>query len=386
MLVATLVPAPITDVLDRQVLGNSLHAWLSAALAVAIILFAGLVVRRLLVARIGHLAARTTIGLDDMAFELIKETRTWVIICVALFIGLTSLELHPRISGGVAAVIKLVLLWQAGTWGAAAVTFWVRHHLERRTDSHDRSSIAMVSAIGIVARGVIWIAIVLTAMDAVFDIKVTALITGLGIGGIAVALAVQNILSDLFAALAIVFDKPFDVGDAIGVDNVSGTVEHIGLKTTRLRSASGEQVIVGNSDLLKSRLRNYRRMSQRRVVMTLNVTYDTPPDVLERLPRIIEGIVRDQSPVRFDRSHVSALGDSWISIETVYFVLDADYGIYMSVQQAVLLAVLRRCASEGVELAFPTQTVHVETLLEPPSPPPTAAPGSSPRLPRSTVP
>jgi small-conductance mechanosensitive channel len=389
MLAAFVLPAPITNVVDRVVLQNSIRAWLSALLAAAIILAAGLVLRRLLVAHVGALSSRTATRFDDMAFELIKQTRTGVIVCVAIFIGLTSLVLDPRVSLVVAAAMKLVLLWQAGTWGAAAVTFWVRQHLERRTDSHDRASIAMVSAIGIGARGIIWIAIVLTAMDAVFSIKVTALITGLGIGGIAVALAVQNILGDLLAALAIVFDKPFDVGDAIGVDNVTGTVEHIGLKTTRLRSTSGEQVIVGNSDLLKSRLRNYRRMSQRRVVMTLDVAYDTPPATLERLPKLVEAIVRDQGMVRFDRSHIAGLADWSIKIETVYYVLDPDYTLYMNIQQAVYLAVLRRFASEGVELAFPTQTLNVNTP-SPPSPPamptPTTAPGSSPRPPQSTAP
>jgi small-conductance mechanosensitive channel len=194
----------------------------------------------------------------------------------------------------------------------------------------------------------------------VFGIAITPLITGLGVSGIAVALAVQNILGDLLAALAIVFDKPFDVGDTIGVDNITGTVEHIGLKTTRIRSVSGEQIIIGNGDLLKSRLRNFRRMYQRRVLFNLDVPYDTPTEVLATLPKIVEEIVMAQSPVKFDRSHVASFGESAIRIETVYFVLDPDYKKYMEVQQAINLEVLRRFATKNVKFAFPSRTVYHE--------------------------
>src|SRR5215813_9201175 len=162
--------------------------------------------------------------------------------------------------------------------------------MAHRTTTSDRASIAMVSAIGVGVKVFMWILVVITAMKTVFSIEITPLITGLGVSGIAVALAVQNILGDVLAALAIVFDKPFDVGDSIGVDQISGTVERIGLKTTHIRSVNGEQIIIGNGDLLKSRLRNYRRMSQRRIVFNLDVTYDTPNDVLTRLPSVMEEI------------------------------------------------------------------------------------------------
>src|SRR5439155_17253748 len=202
--------------------------------------------------------------------------------------------------------------------------FWVKGYLERPMTSGDRAGIAMIQTLGIGAKMIIWLLIGFSALETV-DIDVTPLITGLGISGIAIALAVQNILGDLFAALAIVFDKPFDVGDTIVVDQITGTVEHIGLKTTRLRSISGEQVIVGNADLLKSRLRNMRRMYQRRVVFSVDVVYGTPSETLARLPSLLKEIVSAQSPVKFDRSHVASFGESAIRVETVYFVLDPDY-------------------------------------------------------------
>ena len=349
--------------LQRQFLYNPLQLWLTGAVTAAIVFVIGLIVRRLLVSRLGVLAARTTNQLDDMVVDLIRETRTWVLFVVALFAGFAQLTMSARAATYFQAAAKLVVLWQAAVWGAAAVGFWVKYYLERRTASHDRASIAMITAMGVGAKVVLWIMIGLTALQTVFGLAVAPLITGLGVGGIALALAVQNVLGDILAALAIVFDKPFDVGDAIGVDSVSGTVEHIGLKTTRIRSASGEQVIVGNADLLKSRLRNFRRMSQRRVAFTLDVTYDTPPDVLARIPKIVEDIVTAQQPVKFDRSHVASFGESSIRIETVYFVLDPDYRKFMDIQQAVNIEILRRFASERISFAFPSRTVYHEGPL-----------------------
>jgi small-conductance mechanosensitive channel len=191
-------------------------------------------------------------------------------------------------------------------------------------------------------------------------VNVTALVTGLGIGGIALALAVQNVLGDLLAALAIIFDKPFDVGDSITVGETSGTVERIGLKTTRLRSVAGEQVIVSNSELLKSRIHNFRRLLERRVVLTLGVTYDTSPDLLARIPEMLEEIVSAEQPVRFERAHFSAFGESALRFETVYFVLDSDYTKYMDIQHSINLAVLQRFDKERIRFAYPTRTVLVE--------------------------
>ena len=349
--------------LFRQFLHNSLQAWLTGAVTAAIVFVVALLVRRVLVSRLGALAARTTNQIDDMIVELIRETRTWVLLVVALFVGFAQLSMSARAATYFQSVTKLVVLWQTAVWGAAAVGFWVKYYLTHRTATHDRASIAMVTAMGVGAKVVLWIMIGLTALQTVFGLAVAPLITGLGVGGIALALAVQNVLGDVLAALAIVFDKPFDVGDTIAVDTIVGVVEHIGLKTTRIRSVNGEQVIVGNADLLKSKLRNLRRMHQRRVVFNLDVTFDTPPDVLARIPRIVEEIVTSQQPVQFDRSHVASFGESFVRIENVYYVLDPDYKKFMDIQQAINTAVLRRFASENVSFAFPSRTVYHEGPL-----------------------
>jgi small-conductance mechanosensitive channel len=359
-----IVPAPIDDVLHRTFLGNSVQGWLTAALtaalSAAIIFLALIVARRVLVSRIGALAARTATQFDDVVVAMLEQTRTWVCLAVALLVSVEALNLG-RATSHVPSLLKLVVLWQVALWGVAAITFWTNHHLSHRTAENDRTSVAMITAMGVGAKVILWTIVLIMALTTMFGINnITPLVTGLGVSGIAVALAVQNILGDLLAALAIVFDKPFDVGDSIGVDQITGVVEHIGLKTTRLRSITGEQVIIGNGDLLKSRLRNYRRMFQRRVLFNLDVTYDTPTDVVAQLPRLVEEIVTKQSPVKFDRSHVASFGESAIRIETVYFVTDPDYRKYMDVQQAINLEILRRFATQNVKFAFPSRTVYHE--------------------------
>jgi small-conductance mechanosensitive channel len=189
-------------------------------------------------------------------------------------------------------------------------------------------------------------------------VDITALVAGLGIGGIAVAFALQNILGDLFASLSIVLDRPFAVGDFITVDDVQGTVEQIGVKTTRIRSLSGEQILVSNSDLLKSRIRNFKRMRERRSLFRVGVTYETQLEKLKAIPRWLREIVEAQPRTRFDRAHLLAFGDSALTFEVVYFVLAPEFVVLADTQHAIHLALVEKFESEGVSFAYPTRTVY----------------------------
>ncbi len=336
---------------------NTLREWVTAAITAVVVFVVVLGVRTLLAKRIGAIASRAPNHASDMVASLISQTRVWVIAVLGLMVGAAQLAFPPLVYTILGPFGKLVFLWQIALWGAAAIGFWVKHYSMHRTASNDRASVTMITAIGIAAKILLWTLIVLGAFEWAFGFQVTALITTLGVGGIAIALAVQNILGDVLAALSIVFDKPFDVGDSIGVGDVNGVVEHIGLKTTRVRSITGEQIIIGNADLLKSRLHNFKRMYQRRVAFHLDVAFDTPADALQRLPAIVEQIITAQSPVKFDRCHVASFGDSSIRLEAVYHVLDPDYKRYMDIQQAINLELLRRFDSEKVRFALPTQTL-----------------------------
>jgi small-conductance mechanosensitive channel len=243
-----------------------------------------------------------------------------------------------------------------GIWASAAVIAWLDRRRRRTATATDRAVAGSLGVIAFIARVAIWSFVLLVALDNI-GVDVTALVAGLGIGGIAVALAAQNILGDLFASLSITFDKPFMVGDFLILDDYMGSVEAIGVKSTRLRSLSGEQLVLSNADLLKSRLRNYGRMMERRVVMTHNVTYDTPLQLLREIPGIIREAIEAQGDTRFDRAHFAKHGAASLDFESVYYVLSADYNRYMDIQQAINLQIHERFADRAIEFAYPTQTL-----------------------------
>jgi small-conductance mechanosensitive channel len=344
-------------ILEWHFYHNSLEAWLVAGIVFVVIGAVLFIARTILARRLGKIAARTATTADDAIVDLLRRTRYFFILAAAVAGATLFLDLPTRALavGRVLGTIALIL--QIAIWGNGLITFWFRNYAERKADT-DLSSRTTIAAFSFVARMILWIMLALVALDRL-GYNVTTLITGLGVGGIAIALAVQNVLGDLFGALAIVLDKPFVVGDAIAVDNFNGTVEHVGLKTTRLRSLSGEQLIFSNADLLRSRIRNFKRMQERRVSFSTGVAYTTPPDLVARIPAMLREAVEAQQQVRFDRSHFTGYGDSALLFETVYFVLTADYLVYSNINQAVNLWILRRFAAEGIEFAYPTRTILV---------------------------
>jgi small-conductance mechanosensitive channel len=362
----------VNDFLATSYYGNPLSAWL-VALAVLLGGFALLLfVKQLLIKRIGRFAAHTHTHLDDLAVVLIERTRPYFLFFVALAGALVMLQLGTWRTG-LRQLAVVVLLLQMAVWGNAAITFWLSRIIStRREGEHaDLGSVTTLNALGVLARVVVWVVIFLLALQN-FGVNITALITGLGIAGIAVALAVQNILGDVLASLSIVVDKPFVIGDYIVVDTFMGTVEDVGLRTTRLKSLSGEQIIFSNAELLKARIRNYKRMTERRAVFRIGLQYDTPADKVERVPQIIRELITSIPQTRLDRTHFQGFGDSSLDVETVYFVLVPEYNVFMDIQQQINLALLRRFAEEGIEFAFPTRTVMLKGEL--PEAPKPAAP------------
>jgi small-conductance mechanosensitive channel len=343
--------------LERVFYGNTLLAWLTALGVLVGVWLALVVVRRLVVRRLEKVAPRTATNIDDLALGAARRTSTVFLLVVALDLAThTSLNLPPLLETFIERFSAVVLLVQAARWGLGAIAFWLAH-LTRHRAQHDRASLTTINFLGIAARFVLFVLLLLLALDA-FGVNITGLVTGLGIAGVAVALAVQNILGDLFASLSIALDKPFVIGDSIAVDNFNGTVEDIGLKTTRLRALGGETLVFSNADLLKSRIRNFRGQAERRITFTLLLAPDTPPDKVERVPPTVKEIVTAEQKVRFDRSHFSAITpDGALVVETVYFVTTGDYNTYMDLQQRVYLALLRRLAADGVSLVRPTPPV-----------------------------
>lgn len=345
------------EFLEWTYYSNSVRAWLLAVLFAALVLLGLLAVRAIAERQLARLAVRTETDVDDVLVAALRRTRPWFLATISVWAGSLSLVLPQRLAEVLSTLAILVTLVQIGIWAHAAITSYVAAQSERTVEL-DPARVTTMRAIGFLASLAVWTIVLLVALDNV-GIDVTALIAGLGVGGIAVALALQNILGDLFASLSIVLDKPFVYGDFIVVGDMAGTVEHIGLKTTRVKSLSGEQLIFSNSDLLQSRVRNYKRMAERRVVFKVGVTYQTPRSMLERIPEMLSAAVQAQSDTRLDRAHFSGFGPSSLDFEVVYFVLSSDYGTYMDTQQGINLEVVRRFEDAGVEFAYPTQTLFV---------------------------
>src|SRR5688572_8239862 len=286
------------NILEWQFYHNSLKAWLVAGIVFAVIALSLFIIRTLLARRLAKIAERTATTADDLIVDVLRRTRYFFILAAAVAGATLFLDLPERALSIGRVLGTIALMFQIAIWGNGLITFWFRNYAERKVGSQI-SGRTTIAAFSFVARAILWAMLALVALNRLgFD--VTALITGLGVGGIAIALAVQNVLGDVFAALAIVLDKPFVVGDTITVDGLTGTVENIGLKTTRVRSVNGEQLIFSNADLLKSRLRNFRPMQERRVVFPIGVTYDTPPDTVARIPGMLREAVEAQTQVRFD--------------------------------------------------------------------------------------
>ncbi len=343
--------------LDQTFYGNTVQAWLIALAITAVTFLALRVVERVIVARLKKLTARTKTRWDDLVVHSLQNTKLLFLFVVAVLAGSTAVTLPSRVDGILRSVTVIALLVQAGIWASSALVFWLKLYREREM-KEDAAAVTTMNALGFVGRIILWSLVLLLALDNL-GVDVTALVAGLGVGGVAVALAVQNVLGDLFASLSIVLDKPFVVGDFVVVDDLMGTVEHVGLKTTRVRSLSGEQLIFSNADLLQSRLRNFGRMYERRVTFTIGVTYDTPREKLKRIPDMIRAAVEAQEKTRFDRAHFKAFGDFSLNFETVYYVLDRDYTVYMDIQQAINLHIHEQFEAERIEFAFPTQTLYV---------------------------
>ena len=339
-------------------LGNPVADWLMA-LAAAAVVAAGLdAVKSILLRRLRSLVAANPGGsqLLGVAVAALSATRLAVLVSIGLYAGASLLNLPERTQLFVSRAAIAAVLIQCAIWGDHAIRAWLSGARARQAADPDRTTSS--AAIAYLGRVLLWAVVGLMTLDNL-GVNITALVASLGVGGIAVALAVQSILGDLFAKLSIVLDKPFVVGDFIIVDKMLGTVESVGLKTTRVRSLGGEQIVFSNADLLKSRIHNLRRMETRRVVFSLAVTWDTPEPALRELPAQLEAIVAGQPQVRFDRAHLASLAAPAYTFEVVYFVDSADYRVFMDVQQEIYLRIVALLGEQGIRMALPAHTVHV---------------------------
>lgn len=352
---------PFSEILKLSFYNNTVRTWLTAAAVALTTLIILWVFQRYVLKQIGRFTNATRIKTDNFLTQAFQQTKFIILVLLSLYAGSLVLSLPTQVDQWVGAIAIIIFLIQVGIWANEFVNAWVDDFRDTNLEDH-AAQVTTMRALGFVAKFVIFSIVVLIALDNIPGVEITTLIASLGIGGVAVALAVQNILGDLFASLSISLDKPFVIGDFITVDDYAGQVEQVGLKTTRLRSISGEQLIFSNSDLLNSRVRNYKRMAERRVVFSFGVVYSTPAAQLEEIPHMVQEIIEQQENARFDRAHFKSFGASSLDYEVVFYVLSNDYTMYMTIQQAINLALYRLFEEQGIEFAFPTRTLYVNQV------------------------
>lgn len=354
----------VTTLLSHRLLGTTVQNWLIAVLLAVALVVVLTAARRVTVKRARHWAEGTRTRVDDVFVSLIESLRVVFFIAVALWVASEYVSLSPAAQRGARIAISLCTLIQIGLSLQALVRRLSRGWAPADADGATRTA---ASASAFLASLTIWTLLVLSGLS-VLGFEISALIAGLGVGGVAAALAVQNILGDLFASLSIYFDRPFNLGDFIIVGSEMGTVEKIGLRTTRVRALSGEEIVFANGDLTKSRVRNFKRMAERRVEFRFGVEYGTKPDQLREIPELVRRAVEAREGTRFDRAHFKEYGDFALVFEVVYYVLSSDYNVYMDHQQAINLELFAGFADRGIAFAFPTTKVLLareETRPEP---------------------
>lgn len=347
---------------------NSL-TWVSYDLAFAGAVFMAVVATLLLLKafvgrQLRRLAEAGRLPFFRYAEQLVSGTRMPFFIGIGLLAGVSQIELGASHDRWLNYAWIIILVSQIALWGNGIITVAVQRAFIRQRETDPAGATHLMLA-GLVGRIMLWSTAALVILDNL-GFNITTIMASLGIGGIAVALAVQNILGDIFSSVSIAMDKPFVIGDFIVVDSYMGTVEYVGMKTTRLRSLGGEQIIFSNAELLKNRIRNYKRMQERRVLFEFGVAYETPLAEIERIPHtVMEIISADYLETRFDRAHFKGYGDSALQFEVVYFVLDPDYNKYMDIQQEINIALLAALRERNVSFAYPTRTLHLAPPAKP---------------------
>ncbi len=328
--------------------GTFILLWIAALAARSIL-------RRVVASR--RLERRRESGrmMQRLLLVVLRKTRKACIFVVILFLSLQWLRATSTFVGK--PFVTLILTFQATVYASDFIRRYINSARLRR-GREDPSRVSSFGILSFAAQVAVWSLALLVALQNL-GFEITALVAGLGIGGIAIAFALQNILGDIFCSVAIILDKPFAVGDFIIVGEQSGMVENIGIKTTRVRSLWGEQIVFSNADLTSSRIRNYKRMKERRVVFSIGVVYQTPLEKLERIPCLIRESIQANPRTRFDRAHFQKFGDFALVFEVVYYVLDSDYNVYMDIHQNINLTIFRRFEEEGVQFAYPTQELVI---------------------------
>lgn len=337
-------------------IGNTVGMYVTAIVIFLLLLFVFGLFQRYVLRALTHAVEKTQTDIDDAAVEIVKSVKPPFYSFLAFYGAAQSLVLNEFLEKFITVVLVIWVIYQIVRAAQIMLRFLFSKFVSTEQSEHSRKaalSIGRFVEIGLWAAGLLFLLSNL-------GVDITSLIAGLGIGGIAIAFALQNILADLFSSFAIIFDKPFEIGDFIVVGEHMGTVERIGIKTTRIRALQGEEIVISNRELTSARVQNYRKLNERRIAFRVGFTYETPQKKLEQLPEIVKEVIENTKGVRFDRAHFLTFGDFALEYEIVYYVLSSDYAAYCDAQQEINLGLVRECEKHAIGMAYPTQRVIVD--------------------------
>ncbi len=345
-----------TVFLQKILFNNSLYNYLVSLIIIIASIFIIKFIKYFLFDNIYKALKKFSLSFGELFNKSLSRRMSFLTYLIIIYIAINRLVLNRIIERTVNIFFILGLVVYITLIVQDVVIYTAKKYWEKKTSKKAQETVLIVSFF--IIKVVTWLIALLFLLDNL-NIEIRGLITGLGVGGIAIAFAAQTILSDIFSYFTIFLDRPFDIGDFIIIGDYRGTVEHIGIKTTRIRSLSGEQLVFSNNDLTNSRIKNYKRMQRRRINFNFGVTYDTPVEKAEMIPNIVESIITDIENAIFDRAHFASYGEFSLVYHVVYYVKDSDYKVYMDLQEEINLKLKERFQEEGIEFAYPTQSVHV---------------------------
>lgn len=344
------------ELLNYSIFGNTVLKYLIAFGSLFVGMLIVLIFKKYILSRLKKWADKTDISLDDLFVKAIEKSLIPIIYLGIFFAAVHTLKLSDDFIVGLNIASTIIITFFVVRSIISAISYALSSYAKKSDDSTRRET--QLKSINGLIKLVIWVIALLFILDN-FGVQISAVVAGLGIGGIAVALAAQAVLGDLFSYFVIFFDRPFEIGDTITVGDKVGTIERIGIKTTRIRAIGGEMLIFSNTDLTNSRVHNFKKMERRRIIFKLGVTYQTTAQQLKMIPQIVKRIIEEQQDATFDRGHFASYGDFSLKFEFVYYVTGADYIKYMDIQQSINLDVYEAFEKEGIEFAYPTQTLFV---------------------------
>jgi len=344
----------INETLEIVFWNNTVSDYLMSLLMLLVFLVIFKIIQSVILKKLADLAQKTPTDIDNTLVEIIRNIRPGFYVFLSLYLAMQNLIISPLAQ----SVINWILIIWATYLAIMALQRIIDYGFEKKLQGESGNAASALRMLSKITKGILWVVGVLFILSNM-GVNITSAVAGLGIGGIAVALALQNILSDLFSSFAIYFDKPFEVGDFIIIGDKMGTVERIGIKTTRIRALQGEEVVISNQELTSAQIQNFKKLKERRVVFSFGVTYGTPNEKLEKVPKIVKNIFTKLEGARLDRAHFYRFDDSALTYEVVYYVSTGDFNIYMDTQQEINLALKEAFEKEKISMAFPTRTVHL---------------------------